>query len=426
MLAGVAVGLMAFAWHLSIAVVFVLLVGIAAGMAFLSGTTLLGGEVADEVRGRVFGFVNMATRVVLMLAIALSSVLVGLGDDRGSADRQPVGPDLDDADPAAGGRRGRRPRRHRRVPADGRQARRAGPGRPVEFAARPPARPARSSAVRRGVFIVFEGGEGSGKSTQVDLLAAALVGDGREVVVTREPGATEVGARIRSLLLDRAGRAPAPAGVVLAPRAEALLYAADRAHHVASGGPPGAGPGRGRDQRPLHRLVPGLPGRRPDPAGRGGLLAVGLGDRRAEAGPGGAARHRPGGRAGPGSRRGAADRLEARVARFHERVRYAFLDLAAADPRRYLVLDATARRRVAAAVAERVRRCCPPVPTHAAPATGPTAAPDRRAGAAGGRPTSTPRSAGTPSTGLDGPGDRATGRGRPGTPDLASILDRRP
>src|SRR4029077_11013545 len=82
MLAGLAVGLMSFAWHLTLAVFFVLLVGVAAGMAFLSGTTLLGGEVADELRGRVFGFVNMSTRVVLMLAIALSSVLVGLGSDR--------------------------------------------------------------------------------------------------------------------------------------------------------------------------------------------------------------------------------------------------------------------------------------------------------------------------------------------------------
>ena len=66
-------------------------------------------------------------------------------------------------------------------------------------------------APRRGVFIVFEGGEGSGKSTQVDLLATALIADGWDVVVTREPGATDVGLRIRSLLLDR------PAAGVAAP-----------------------------------------------------------------------------------------------------------------------------------------------------------------------------------------------------------------
>ena len=81
-LAGASVMLLAFASHLSMAVVGALLVGVGAGMAFLSGTTLLGGEVDDEVRGRVFAFVQIGTRVVLMLAIALSSVLVGVGGSR--------------------------------------------------------------------------------------------------------------------------------------------------------------------------------------------------------------------------------------------------------------------------------------------------------------------------------------------------------
>ena len=203
-------------------------------MAFLSGTTLLGGEVADEVRGRVFGFVNMSTRVVLMLAISLSSVLVGLGSDRVISRRRPVRVDLDHPDPAARRRRGRRARRHRRVPPDGRQAGRAGAGRPVGLAARPAARRARDRLAPAGVFIVFEGGEGSGKSTQVDLLAAALIADGRDVVVTREPGATEVG-RSGSAACCWTDQPPtARPGSSLAPRAEALLYAADRAHHVAS------------------------------------------------------------------------------------------------------------------------------------------------------------------------------------------------
>jgi dTMP kinase len=76
-----------------------------------------------------------------------------------------------------------------------------------------------------GVFIAFEGGEGSGKSTQIRLLAAALRDAGIDVVETQEPGATKVGRRIRDLLLhdDEA----------LVPRAEALLFAADRANHVA-------------------------------------------------------------------------------------------------------------------------------------------------------------------------------------------------
>src|SRR5450631_4260913 len=77
----------------------------------------------------------------------------------------------------------------------------------------------------RGVFLAFEGGEGAGKSTQVTALAALLAERGHEVVVTREPGATRVGTAIRALLLD-------PASTGLSARAEALLYAADRAEHV--------------------------------------------------------------------------------------------------------------------------------------------------------------------------------------------------
>lgn len=77
-----------------------------------------------------------------------------------------------------------------------------------------------------GRFITFEGGDGSGKSTQSALLADWLRGLGREVVTTREPGGTELGVEIRHLVQHRRGD--------VAPRAEALLYAADRAHHVAT------------------------------------------------------------------------------------------------------------------------------------------------------------------------------------------------
>lgn len=78
-----------------------------------------------------------------------------------------------------------------------------------------------------GRFVVFEGGEGAGKSTQVALLRDALVAQGREVVVTREPGGTAAAEAIRALVLD-----PAHAG--LDPRAEALLFAAARAEHAAT------------------------------------------------------------------------------------------------------------------------------------------------------------------------------------------------
>ena len=76
-----------------------------------------------------------------------------------------------------------------------------------------------------GVFITFEGGDGAGKTTQVNLLAQYLESLGREVIITREPGGTQLGATLRQLVQH---------GEELSARTEALIYAADRAHHVAS------------------------------------------------------------------------------------------------------------------------------------------------------------------------------------------------
>jgi dTMP kinase len=225
--------------------------------------------------------------------------------------------------------------------------------------------------VRHGIFVVFEGGEGAGKSTQVERLTATLRAEGRDVVVTREPGATDVGARIRSLVLDPAG-APSP-------RAEALLYAADRAHHVATVVRPamarGAvvvsdryvdsslayqGAGRTLPVNEISWLSSwATGGLKPDLVV---LLdvepSVGLGRATAR---------------GEG-----ADRLEAESSAFHERVRYAFLDLAAADPKRYLVLDAgRSADEIAERVAARVRAILTSDDTHVAPPSptdGPTAA----------------------------------------------------
>lgn len=76
-----------------------------------------------------------------------------------------------------------------------------------------------------GIFIVFEGGDGVGKSTQTRLLADWLAEQGREVVVTFEPGGTELGAVLRDLVLN-------PKWGDVSPRAEALMYAADKAQHL--------------------------------------------------------------------------------------------------------------------------------------------------------------------------------------------------
>ncbi|WP_406303764.1 dTMP kinase [Streptomyces sp. NBC_00885] len=182
-----------------------------------------------------------------------------------------------------------------------------------------------------GFFIAIEGGDGAGKSTQVEVLAEWIRAKGHEVVVTREPGATPIGKRLRSILLDVSS-----AG--LSNRAEALLYAADRAEHVDSVVRPAlergaivisdryidssvAYQGAGRDLSPteiarINRwatdgLVPHLTV----------LLDVSPE----------AARERF---------TEAPDRLESEPAEFHRRVRAGFLTLAAADPGRYLVVDA--------------------------------------------------------------------------------------
>ncbi len=199
-----------------------------------------------------------------------------------------------------------------------------------------------------GLFVVFEGGEGAGKSTQLARLATSLRRAGGEVVCTREPGGTPAAEAIRGLLLD-----PATGG--LDSRAEALLFAAARADHVA------------RVVRPaLQRDAIVLCDRYVDSSvayqgrGRGlGVAAVAQLSRWAteELHPDltvlldidpAAGLRRARSAAGP-------DRLEAEEMAFHDRVAQAFRDLAAADPGRYLVLDARAPAdQVAAAIASRV------------------------------------------------------------------------
>jgi dTMP kinase len=183
-----------------------------------------------------------------------------------------------------------------------------------------------------GLFVALEGGEGVGKSTQLELLAGWLRQQGRAVTVTREPGGTALGARIRQVLLDPAAE--------VTPRAEALLYAADRAHHVE------------RVLRPA--LVAGdvvLTDRYVDSTlayqGAGRQLALREVRRISEWATGGL---RPDltivldldPRVGLARAvdRSAADRLEGESLAFHEAVRSAFLEFARAAPDRYAVVDA--------------------------------------------------------------------------------------
>ncbi len=203
---------------------------------------------------------------------------------------------------------------------------------------------ARPTARHTGLFLAVEGGDGAGKSTQVQLLAAALTAAGRDVLVTRQPGGTDLGVEIRTLVLH---------GDHISPRAEALLYTADKAHHVDTVVAPALAEGRvvltdryvdsaiayqgaGRDlgADEIARLQSwAVGGLVPD-------LTIVL-DVTPQVGR---------------SRRGAVhDRLEAEGDAFHAAVREGFLVLAAAAPERYLVVDAaSAPDETHAAVVERL------------------------------------------------------------------------
>ena len=185
-----------------------------------------------------------------------------------------------------------------------------------------------------GLWITLEGGDGSGKTTQATLLEQWLREQGRSVVRTREPGGTEVGVLIRDIVLHHRGD--------IAPRAEALLYAADRAHHIATLVRPALergevviqdryldssvayqGAGRVLDGGEIRDLsLWAAEGALPDVTV---LLDVDPATARERLD----AADKP------------FDRLEAEKSAFHERVRAAFLALADAEPERFLVVDAT-------------------------------------------------------------------------------------
>jgi dTMP kinase len=375
----VPLALIALIPNLVVVTVLVFLVGVISGTAYPTGFTIVGLEVDDDTRGRVFAFFQSTIQAILLAVIAfagfiatgfsaaiqalagssngvrignlfygapgdnllllLSALLVafvGVQSYRQLDDRKGV-PLFEDLWAAI------RNEPVKRMPAPP----------PEGVAPRGPA----------GLFVAFEGGEGVGKTTQARLIAIWLREQGYDVVTTHEPGATKLGMRLRALLLDTAH-----AG--MSPHAEALLYAADRAEHVAKVIDPalerGAvvltdryidsslayqGAGRGLMTSEIARLNSwATEGREPD-------LTVLL-DMDPEQGLSRRAR--------------SADRLEAEPIDFHRRVRAGFLALARAKPDHYLVIDAAAPvGEITERIKDRIREVLPdPVPRATEAATG--------------------------------------------------------
>ena len=360
--------------NLAIVTIFVFLMGVVSGTAYPTGFTIVGLEVDDATRGRVFAFFQSTIQAILLAVIAvagfvatgfsaaisalsgskngvvtfahitygspgdnllllLSAVLVayvGIKSYRELDDRKGVSLREDLMTALRG---------EPLVSAPG----------AIEVDVHGP------SSRYPGLFIAFEGGEGAGKTTQARSVAIWLREQGYDVVTTHEPGATKIGMRLRALLLDTSH-----AGMSF--RAEALLYAADRAEHVATVIDPalarGAvvitdryidsslayqGAGRGIPTVDIARLNSwATDGRMPD-------LTVLL-----DMDP----------LAGLGRHVRSADRIEAEPAEFHRRVRHGFLTLAHSDPDRYLVLDAAAPPElVTELIKDRIRELLPdPVP----------------------------------------------------------------
>jgi dTMP kinase len=396
MFAALPLALIALIPSLILTVMLTIVLGASAGAAYVTGYTVIGLEVDDETRGRTFAFLQSAIRVILFAVIAIAPTIAGGVNalfhvvDKSSlhiagVDYRNVGYNvvllLAAAIALALGRMSYRqmddrqgvplladlgslfrPDREESVNSHRKEGRRARFRKSAldESVAHTP----NSDAARRpGVFLALEGGEGAGKSTQARLLAIWLRDQGYDVVTTHEPGATKIGLRLRALLLDTAHTG-------LAPRAEALMYAADRAEHVQDVILPAlergavvvtdryvdsslAYQGAGR-QLPvseiasLNRWATG--GLTPDLTIVLDMPVV----------------------TGLSRRLSSADRLESEPVDFHERVRSGFLSLAAAEPGRYLVLDADRpESEVSRDIQLRVRELLPdPIPFSAEENTG--------------------------------------------------------
>ena len=363
---------------LAAVVLFVVLLGALSGIAYATGFTIVGLEVDDDTRGRVFAFFQSSIQVILFTVIAvvpylsagLTRVIVslnGTGNVRiGNVTYASAGQNAVILLAAVvafllGTRAYRQMDDRKGVPLreDLLAAVRNETPAPAHLNGHTPPPPPPPP----GLLIAFEGGEGSGKTTQARLISIWLRELGYDVVTTHEPGATKVGMRLRALLLDTAHTG-------MSPQAEALMYAADRAEHVSS------------------VIAPALD--------RGAIVIT---DRYVDSSLAyqGAGRNLPveeiarfnwwatGGRvpdltilldmdpiAGLSRRTRSADRLEAEPADFHLRVRAGFRALAQADPSRYLMLDADRPTdEITRDIQNRIRAMLPnPVPSVAEAATG--------------------------------------------------------
>jgi dTMP kinase len=313
--------------NLVLAVFIVIILGAFSGITWVTGFTMLGMEVQDDVRGRTFAFVQSLIRVVLVGVLAVAPLiaaavgqhtfkfqntqvsyngaavtiliagffasLIGFVSYKQMKDRPNVSLWSDIVNAFKG-----------------------------ELGSM-------TGAPTAGIFIAFEGGEGIGKSTQSKLLKQWLEQEGETVVLSREPGGTDLGVEIRKILLSHSTGE-------ISPRAEALLYAADRAHHVFSVIRPALASGqvvisdRYFDSSIAYQgagrvLEPGEVARISRWATESlfPTLTIII-DLPAEIGLG---------------RLKSKDRLESQPIAFHERVRQEFLQLAALDPERYLIVN---------------------------------------------------------------------------------------
>ena len=367
--------------NLDLLVVFVLLMGFTSGIAYPTGFTIVGLEVDDDTRGRVFAFFQSTIQVILLAVIAAVPFIAGgltaaiqavTGAKNGDVHVANItyasaGQNLlfllSAALVAFVGIKSYRELDDRKGVPLIQDLLTAVRNEPLKRMPAPPSPDGQAPPGSAGLFLAFEGGEGVGKTTQARLIAIWLRDQGYDVVTTHEPGATKIGMRLRALLLDTAH-----AG--MSARCEALLYAADRAEHVAKVIDPalerGAvvitdryidsslayqGAGRSQTIEDIARLNSwATDGRAPD-------LTVLL-----DMDPAG----------GLSRRARSADRLEAEPLDFHRRVRFGFLALAKAKPEHYLVIDASAPLdEITEQIKDRIREVLPdPVPRTSEAITG--------------------------------------------------------